>query len=208
MSTVTHFAKRTVCLRRRLHAKLGVKVLKGFQLLFVPRSGVNHVSVIVEPAISSQTIPSIRNYSTHGAHRRRICTAYNSRLKPFEHNFHNDMREQERSSHAACCMAPPDIQSGSRGRWPPISNIIHLWNQYSSGIMNVLVGEMSTTVSHCAHNCAHNIDIVHCRRHWMRFKMNAMVKRRKRESWHRKVQWTPPAGQIATFFSTPSLLWL
>lgn len=78
-------------------------MLKGFQLLFVPRSGVNHVSVMVEPAISSRTIPSIRNYVQHACcpplpphmHGR---AAYNSRLTPFEYNFHNDMREQERSN--------------------------------------------------------------------------------------------------------------
>lgn len=73
--------------------------------------------------------------------------AYNSRLTPFEYNFHNDMREQERSSRAACCMAPPDIQSGPRGRWPPVPDIIRLRNQYSSGIMSVPVGEPPTTMS-------------------------------------------------------------
>lgn len=148
MSIVTHFAKRTVCLRRRLHARLGVKVLKGFQLLFVPRSGVNHVSVTAEPAISPRTIPSIGNYVQHAwcpppppppshMHDR---AAYNSRLTPFEHNFHNDMREQERSKSRGLLhvsMVPPDIQSGPRGRWPPVPDIIRFRNQYSSGIMSI-----------------------------------------------------------------------
>jgi len=90
--------KRTVCLRQRLHARLGVKVLKGFQLLFVPRSGMNHVPVTVEPAIFPWTIPSIRNYVHHAWNRPppRVHGATRG-LHLCEHNFHNDMRKQVRS---------------------------------------------------------------------------------------------------------------
>jgi hypothetical protein len=78
--------KRTVCLRQRLHARLGVKVLKGFQLLFVPRSGMNHASVTVEPAIFPWTIPSIRNY-VHHAWSRPPPPRVHSRLTPSRAQF-------------------------------------------------------------------------------------------------------------------------
>lgn len=205
MSPVTHFARHTVCLRRRLHARLGVKVLKGFQLLFVPRSGVNHVSVRLWSSLLFPRDPFNRELRTARMVPSAVYAAFNSRLTPFEHNFHNDMREQERSScaqPAAWLHLTYRTYRADQAADDHRSSALYarLWNQYSPGIMSIPVGEPPTIVSQ-----RHNIDIVlcPCRRYQ---KSSVLVKRRKRESRRNKVQRTLSAGQIATFSSTPSLL--
>lgn len=58
-------------------------------------------------------------------------------------------------------------------------------------------------------NRVRDIDIVPCPRRRCQKSSDALVKKKKkkrREARRSKVQRTPPAGQIATFFSTPSLL--
>jgi len=171
--------------------------------LFVPRSGVNHVSVMAGPAISPLTIPSIRNYVHHAwcsppprphVHDR---AAYNSRLTPFEYNFHNDMREQEEvelrglphDSTWHTERTTRQMTIGPRHYTPP--KPIFFEDNERPG---------RRTVYHRCQPCATLtlcIVLVAVTKSWTMWWLKD-----KRESLS-KVQWTLPASQIATFFSNP-----
>lgn len=65
---------------------------------------------------------------------------------------------------------------------------------------------MSTKPAYHRVNRVRDIDIVSCPLRRCQKSSDALVKKKEGEARCSKVQRTPPAGQIATFFSTPSLL--